>query len=81
MSRASEGFTMTTEHSVLASIRAAIGASGTHSQHWGALRREVFAGEASWAGLKAWCAENGFECDLAFTQASKSAEVIFRRAK
>lgn len=72
---------MTTEHSLLASIRAAIGTSGTHTQHWGALRREVFPGESSWAGLKAWCAENDIECDLAFTQSSKAAEVQFRRAR
>jgi hypothetical protein len=72
---------MTTEHSLLASIRAAIGATGTCSQHWGVLRREVFPGEGSWLGLKAWCAENAMECDLAYTQSSKSAEVQFRKRR
>jgi hypothetical protein len=72
---------MTTEHSLLASIRAAMGTAATHTHHWGSLRREVFPGETSWQGLKAWCAENGFECELAFAQSSRTAEVQFRKSR
>jgi hypothetical protein len=72
---------MTNEHSLLASIRAAIEAAGTHSYRWGALRREVFPGIDSWLGLKAWCAENSYECELAYSQSSKNAEVQFRKRR
>lgn len=70
---------MSQDHPLLAGIRAAIDATGTHTHHWGQLRREVFPGLSSWLGLKAWCAQNAYECELAFSQSSKSAQVQFRR--
>lgn len=72
---------MTEEHSLLAAIRAGVEATGWHLQRWGELRREVFPGATSWRGLKAWCAANEMECELAFGQSSKSAEVQFRRQR
>lgn len=75
------GHTMTNEHPVLVDIRAAIDATGTHSHHWGELRREVFPGVASWLSLKRWCAENAFECELGYSQSSKGAQVQFRRLR
>lgn len=72
---------MTTEHPLLATIRTAILGSGTHLEHWGSLRREVFSGETAWAGLKAWCAENAIDCELAFSQSSKAAQVQFRKRR
>lgn len=69
------------EHSLLAGIRAGVGAAGTHIEHWGALRREVFPGTESWPGLKAWCAENALECELTFGQSSKTAQVQFRKRR
>jgi hypothetical protein len=79
--RARNGNTMTSEHSLLASIRAGIAATGWHSQGWGELRREVFPGPASWPGLKAWCADNAIECELGYSQSSKGAQVQFRRQR
>ena len=70
---------MTNDHPLLATIRAGIDAAGTHSHHWGELRREVFPGETSWEMLRAWCATNSFECDLAFSQSSKGTQVQFRK--
>lgn len=67
-----------TEHPLLAAIRAGIAATRTHSAHWGNLRREAFPGPTAWRGLKAWCAENAFECELAFGQSSRDASVQFR---
>lgn len=72
---------MTHEHALLAAIRAGVEATGWHLQRWGELRREVFPGETSWLGLKAWCAANEMECELAFSQSSKAAEVQFRRQR
>jgi hypothetical protein len=72
---------MTTEHSLLSGIRDAIAATGWHSHGWGELRREVFPGPESWPGLKAWCAENAIECQLAYSQSSKGTEVQFRRRR
>lgn len=66
---------------MLTNIRTALEAGGTHSQHWGELRREVFSGEESWANLKAWCEDNAYECELAFSQSSKAAHVQFRRKR
>jgi hypothetical protein len=71
---------MAEEHSLLVAIRAGVEATGWHLQRWGQLRREVFPG-TSWTGLKAWCAANAMECELAFSQSSKSAEVQFRRQR
>ena len=70
---------MTEDHPLLATIRAGIDSTGTHSHHWGELRRTVFAGETSWVDLKAWCARNAFECDIAYSQSSKGTQVQFRR--
>jgi hypothetical protein len=72
---------MTTDHPILALIRAGIDANGAHSHHWGELRREVFPGLAAWGDLRAWCAANGYECDLAFSQSSRDTEVQFRKAR
>lgn len=71
---------MTEEHPLLAAIRNAVAASGVHSQHWGELRRTVFP-DTSWAGLKAWCTDNTFVCELALNQSSRDAQVQFRRQK
>jgi hypothetical protein len=68
---------MATEHQLLAIIRGHMKQNGSHRQHWGELRREVFPGQMAWLSLKAWCAENGFECELVFGQSSKAAEVQF----
>ena len=72
---------MTNDHPLLAGIRAGINETGAHSHHWGELRREVFPGETSWISLKAWCAENAFECDMTFNQASKGSHVQFRKLR
>lgn len=72
---------MNIEHPLLSDIRAGVATHGSHSHHWGELRREVFPGIDAWQGLKHWCAENGFECDLSYTQSSKSAQVQFRKAR
>jgi hypothetical protein len=71
---------MTTEHPVLAGIRDSVRANGSHTCHWGNLRRDVFPGKAAWIELRAWCAENDLECQLSFGEASKHAEVHFIRA-
>ena len=70
-----------TEHPLLASIRAGIGATGWHAHRWAELRSEVFPGETSWPELKSWCATNEFECEMGFTQSSRSAEVQFSRLR
>ena len=70
---------MATEHQLLAVIRGHVKQEGSHRQHWGELRREVFPGQMAWLSLKAWCAENGLECELVFGQSSKAAEVQFSR--
>lgn len=70
---------MTTEHPLLARIREDVLAGGAHSYLWGELRREVFPGEAAWMKLRAWCAQNAFECELAFGQSSRNAEVQVRK--
>lgn len=71
---------MNDEHPLLGAIRAAVGETGVHLQHWGQLRREAFPA-TSWTGLQAWCAQNTIACELAFSQSSKKAEVQFRRLK
>jgi hypothetical protein len=73
---------MANEHHLLAVIRTRILESGTHRQHWGELRREVFPAQLAWLSLKAWCAENGIDCELVFGQSSRNAEVQFcKRSK
>jgi hypothetical protein len=72
---------MTTEHPMLTGIRESMKANGSHTCHWGKLRREVFPDRPAWIALRAWCAENDFECDLSFGEASKEAEVHFRKAR
>lgn len=71
---------MTTEHPVLAGIRDSVRANGSHTCHWGNLRREVFPAQAAWIELRAWCAANGLECQLSFGESSKEAEVHFIKA-
>ena len=71
---------MTTEHPVLTGIRDGVRAKGSHTCHWGNLRREVFPAQAAWIELRAWCAENDLECQLSFGEASKEAEVHFIKA-
>lgn len=71
---------MTTEHSVLAGIRDSVCANGSHTCHWGNLRREVFPGQTAWISLRAWCAENDLECQLSFGESSRDAEVHFLKA-
>jgi hypothetical protein len=71
---------MTIEHPLLAGIRESVLANGIYSHHWGELRREVFPGQPAWINLRAWCIDNGLECDLTFGEASKEAEVQFRKA-
>jgi hypothetical protein len=66
----------TQDHPLLAKILAGV-STGPYNHHWGQLRREVFAGEDSWARLKAWAAEHGLDCALTFSQSSKGAEVQF----
>lgn len=72
---------MNIDHPLLSDIRARVETDGAYAHHWGELRREVFPGIDSWLGLKAWCAENGLDCELAYTQASKSAQVQFRKLR
>ena len=75
---------MTTEtvHPLLTGIHEAVTATGSHSLHWGQLRREAFPGvEESWVGLKAWCAANAIDCELAYSHSSKGTQVQFRKAK
>jgi hypothetical protein len=72
--------TTTNDHPLLADIRAAVTEKGTHCFHWGQLRRDVFPGESSWLGLKAWCADNAFACELTIAHSSRNAEVQFRKA-
>lgn len=67
----------THDHPLLANILASVSSTGSHNQHWGQLRREVFPGEDSWARLKAWAAGHNLDCALAFSQSSKGAEVQF----
>lgn len=69
---------MTHEHPLLAEIRHAVAATGAHRHHWGELRRAAFP-VTSWEGLEAWCAENQIACEIAFSQASMTAEVQFLR--
>ncbi|HUS25077.1 MAG TPA: hypothetical protein VM369_09015 [Candidatus Binatia bacterium] len=71
---------MSEEHPFLARVRAAIAATGWHTEHWGALRREVFPGAAAWSLLQQWCMANVIVCELTFGESSKSACVQFRRA-
>jgi hypothetical protein len=70
---------MTNDHPLLTAIREALQVTGTHLHHWGELRREVFPGETAWTALKAWCADNQFACDLAYSQSSKGTQVQFRK--
>lgn len=70
---------MTTEHMLLEGIRAGVATTGSHSHHWGELRREVFHGPEAWQALKSWCADNSLECGIAFGQASRKAQVQFSK--
>jgi hypothetical protein len=72
---------MTNDHQILIDIRAGIDTRGSHSHHWGEIRREVFPCLDSWLGLKAWCATNAIECELAYSQSSRGTEVQFRRQR
>jgi hypothetical protein len=72
---------MNIDHPLLNGIRTNIDTTGSYSHHWGELRREVFPGVDSWLGLKAWCAENALECELAYSQSSKGTHVQFRRLR
>ena len=69
----------TPDHPLLAKILASVSPTNAFNCHWGQLRREVFPGEDSWTRLKAWAAAHNLECELAFSQSSKGAEVQFRR--
>jgi hypothetical protein len=69
----------TTEHPLLAGIREGVQANGNHVCHWGELRREAFPAQPAWINLRAWCIDNGLECELAFGDSSREAEVHFRR--
>ena len=72
---------MATEHPVLTGIRDSVLAKGSHTCHWGNLRREVFpADPTAWVTLRAWCAGNDLECQLSFGESSKQAEVHFLKA-
>ena len=72
---------MNNDHPLLIGIRDGVATSGTESHHWGELRRAVFQGLDAWVGLKAWCAANSLECELAYSQSSKGTQVQFRRRK
>lgn len=72
---------MNLDHPLLTDIRQGITATGSHTHHWGELRREVFPGVASWVALKAWCAENAIECELSYGQSSRASQVQFRRQR
>lgn len=71
---------MTPEHPVLTGIRESVRAKGSHTCHWGNLRREVFPDQAAWITLRNWCAENDLECQLSFGESSRQAEVHFIKA-
>lgn len=72
---------MTTEHALLEGIRAGVATTGSHSHHWGELRREVFPGPTAWEAMKAWCASNAMECAIAFGQSSRKSQVQFSKLR
>lgn len=72
---------MTTEHPLLTAIRAGVAEGGSHSQHWGDLRRQAFIGDDAWTQLKNWCADNAFECQLGYSHSPKLADVQFRKLR
>lgn len=72
---------MNNDHALLSGIRAGITATGSHSERWGDLRREVFTGPEAWTDLKTWCAGNAMDCQIAFGEASRKAQVQFTRQR
>jgi hypothetical protein len=67
-----------TTSSPLAAILAATTASGWHQCNWSELRASSFPGVGGWAALKTWCGEHDLDCQICFSQASRTAEVQFR---